>query len=79
MTKENKKLLAAAAEKIKSTEKEIGRIGIEETEWGAKTEPGSMDHMEMCFVMAVAADKLSSAKDLIDKALNIADDLEGTI
>lgn len=73
MTKENKKALAAVAEKIKEAKKEIHRIALEEARRGLITLPGNMDHAEMCFSMTIAVTKVADAEKELKRALELAD------
>ena len=73
MTKENKKALAAVAEKIKEAKKEICEIALEEAKRGLITLPGNMDHEEMCLSMTVAVAKADDAEKELEHALELAD------
>ena len=73
MTKENKKALAAVAEKIKEAEKEIRRIASEEVKWGLITLPRNANHAEMCLSMTVAVAKAADAEKELERALELAD------
>ena len=74
MTKENKKALAAVAEKIKEAKKEIRRIALEEARRGTRGEVReSMEHAEACLEMTTACAKIDTAADALDRALELAD------
>lgn len=73
MTKENKKALAAAAEKIKEARKELHRIALEESRRGMRELPESMEHAEACLEMTTANVKIDAAADALDRALKLAD------
>ena len=74
MTKENKKALAAVAEKIKEAKKEIRRIALEEAKRGTRGEVReSMEHAEACLEMTTACAKIDTAADALDQALELAD------
>lgn len=73
MTKENKKALAAAAEKITEAKKELRRIALEEARRGMRELPGSMEHAEACLEMTAACAKIDAAADALDRALELAD------
>ena len=73
MTKENKKALAAAAEKITEAKKELRRIALEEARRGKEELPGSMEHAEACLEMATAYVKIDTTTDALNRALELAD------
>ena len=74
MTKENKKALAAVAEKIKEAKKEIHHIALEEARRGMRGEVReSMEHAEACLEMTTASAKIDTAANALDRALELAD------